>query len=718
MKDQRQYKLCNLDCASCASKIEERLSAVDAFSEVSVSFPTSMLTLKAAGESGELTDRINREISRVEPGCVAVELAKYKTAPHTDAGHSHEQEHGEGHSHTHSHSHSEAEGKWQTGTVIASAAIFVAAYFCKEIAAAPAMVSPVLFVLSILLSGWPVFIAAVKGLRHISLDEHLLVTIAVVAASCMGDFAEAAAVTLFFGVGELFEHYAVGRSRKSIAALSEIRPDTANLLLPDGTVRQVGAQGVEVGAVLQILPFERVPLDGEVLTGESTMDASAITGESAPQNAGPQSTLLSGMINGSGTLTMRVVNPYEQSAASRIIDMVENAAQRKAPAERLVTKFAKVYTPAVVILAALLAIVPPLLGGDWREWAHNALVFLVASCPCAFVLSVPLGFFAGVGAASKRGILVKGGCYIETLEKPGAVVFDKTGTLTTDQFAVTRISPVNGATEQEVLEAAALAECRSSHPIARSITEAFGKVDEARIEDFSETPGGGTRAVADGQEILCGAKRLMQAHGIDLSALPEEMIYVARGGQLLGAVSVSGKLREDSALAVKQLRALGVNRIVMLTGDHEEAARAAANACGITEYHAGLLPEEKLALLEQIKRESGITVFVGDGINDAPVLAAADAGVAMGLGTDAAIEAGDIVLTNNQPSKLPQAIALFRRCMRIIRFNITFALLVKGVVLVLGALSLAGMWAAVFADVGVTVLAVLNSARILRKSQK
>lgn len=715
MTDQRQYKLCNLDCANCAAKIEERLSTVDGFSEVSVSFATSALTLRAAGEAGELTSRINQEISRIEPGCVAVELSRYKAAPHTDQSHNHKHEHAEAHTHDQGHEHGKAEGKWQIGTVIASAVLFVVAYLCKELLPVPALISPVLFILSILLSGWPVFIAAARGLRHISLDEHLLVTIAVIAASCMGDFAEAAAVTLFFGVGELFEHYAVNRSRKSIAALSEIRPDTANLLLPDGSTRQVGAREVEVGATLQILPFERVPLDGEVLTGESTMDASAITGESVPQNAGPQSRLLSGMINGSGTLTMRVVNPYEQSAASRIIDMVENAAQRKAPAERLVTKFAKIYTPAVVILAALLAIVPPLFGGDWRTWAQNALVFLVASCPCALVLSVPLGFFAGVGAASRRGILVKGGCYVETLEKAQAVVFDKTGTLTTDQFTVTHISAVNGASEQEVLEAAAYAEYRSSHPIARSITESFGAVEEARITEFSETPGGGTHAVVDGQEILCGAKRLMQSHQIDLSALPDEMIYVARGGQLLGAVSVSGKLREDSAVAVRQLRALGVNRIVMLTGDHEEAARAAAEACGITEYHSGLLPEEKVELLEQIKRESGVTAFVGDGINDAPVLAAADVGIAMGFGTDAAIEAGDVVLTSNQPSRLPQAIALFRRCMRIIRFNIAFALIVKGAVLVLGAMSLAGMWAAVFADVGVTVLAVLNSARILRK---
>lgn len=701
MTNRRQYKLNNLDCASCASKIEERLSAIDTFSEVSVIFPTATLTLKAKGEPRELVDRINLEISRVEPGCVAVELSGDRAGSHSEQGRS--------------HTHSEAEGKWQIGTVIASAICFVTAYLCREIPAAPAILSPILFISSILLAGWPVFAAAVKSLRHISLDEHLLVTIAVVAASFMGDFAEAAAVTLFFGVGELFEHYAVGRSRKSIAALSEIRPDTANLLLPDGATQQVSAQEVEVGATLQILPFERIPLDGVVLSGESTVDASAITGESAPQNAGPESELLSGMINGPGTLTMRVVNSYAQSAASRIIDMVENAAQRKAPAERLVTKFAKIYTPAVVILAALLAIVPPLLGGDWKEWAHNALVFLVASCPCAFVLSVPLGFFAGVGAASKRGILVKGGCYIETLEKPGAVVFDKTGTLTTDQFTVTHIAAVNGVSEQAVLEAAALAECRSKHPIARSISEAFGEIEESRISNFSETPGGGTRVIADGEEILCGAKRLMQEHGVDISALPNEMVYVARGGQLLGAVSVSGKLREDSALAVKQLRALGVSRIVMLTGDHEEAAREAAAACGITEYHAGLLPEEKLEILEQIKRENGVTAFVGDGINDAPVLAAADVGVAMGLGTDAAIEAGDVVLTNNQPSKLPQAIVLFRRCMRIIRFNITFALLVKGIVLLLGALSLAGMWAAVFADVGVTILAVLNSARILSK---
>lgn len=564
-----------------------------------------------------------------------------------------------------------------------------------------------------LLAGYPVLIAAVKGLLKFRLDENLLVAIAVIAASAIGDFAEAAAVTLFFRAGELFEDFAVNRSKKSIAALSEIRPDTAHITV-NGALKAIPAQDVQPGQVITVLPFERVPLDGTVITGASTLDASAITGESVPVEAQSGFAALSGMINGSNTLEIEVTNSYGQSAASRIIKMVEEAASRKANTERTVSKFARYYTPAVVLLALVLAILPPLFTGEWILWLNRALVFLVASCPCALVLSVPLSFFAGIGAASKRGVLVKGGGFIEALAKADTIVFDKTGTLTTGELSVYRTYTAPGVEESRVQTLAAGCEYYSSHPIAKAIVSSFGRPEEQAISGFCETAGNGTSAVVNGVRVTCGSKGMMERAGIDISALPDAQVYVCAEDHAIGAIEVTGTVREDARQTVEALRELGVKRIVMLTGDNEQAAKQTAEHCSITEYRAGLLPEDKVRVLEELKQESVATAFVGDGINDAPVLTAADIGVAMGLGTDAAIEAGDIVLTNNNPSRLPDAIRLFRRTMGIVKFNIGFALAVKAVVLILGATGFAFMWAAVFADVGVSVLAVLNASRILR----
>lgn len=635
---------------------------------------------------------------------------------HTAHSHTHAEidlDCGCGHEHHHHHEQGGKKNVWPIVSLVIAAVLMAAGFILRLFDGLPEFVSDIVFVAAAVLAGYPVLIDGVKDLLKLRLDEHLLVSIAVIAACIIGEFPEAAAVTIFFQVGEMFEEFAVNRSKKSIAALTEIRPDTAHVM-EKGTLVQKRAEEIPIGSVITVLPFERVPLDGTVRTGQSSLDASAITGESIPLEASAGTNALSGMINGSGTLELEVTNTYGDSAASRIIDMVENAASRKASAERTVSKFARIYTPVIVVAAILLAVIPSLITGEWSEWIHRSLIFLVASCPCALVLSVPLSFFAGIGAASKKGILVKGGEFIEKLSKADTVVFDKTGTLTTGELSVSSVIPSHGHTEEEVLQYAAGCEYYSNHPIAKAIVTAYGRMEEASVSDFQETPGHGTAARVLGKEVLCGGKAMMEQNQLDCSALPAAQVYVCVAGELIGAVQVSGTVRADSAQAVRELKQLGVNHVVMLTGDNEQAAAQTAQACGITEYRAGLLPGDKVTALEELKKGSAGTVFVGDGINDAPVLATADVGVAMGLGTDAAIEAGDIVLTNNRPSRLSDAVRLFRRTMGIVKFNIAFALIVKMAVLLLGALGLASMWAAVFADVGVSVLAVLNASRILR----
>lgn len=637
---------------------------------------------------------------------------------HTQEGHSHthaeiDLDCGCGHEHHHHHDDSGKKSLWPVVSLIIAAVLMAAGFILRLFDPIPTFIPNIAFVAAAVLAGYPVLIEGGRDLLKLRLDEHLLVSIAVIAACIIGEFPEAAAVTIFFQVGEMFEEFAVNRSKKSIAALTEIRPDTVHVTENDALV-QKRAEEITIGTVITVLPFERVPLDGTVRSGQSSLDASAITGESIPLDAAAGTKALSGMINGSGTLEIEVTNSYGDSAASRIIDMVENAASRKATAERTVSKFARIYTPVIVVAAILLAVIPSLITGDWSEWIHRSLIFLVASCPCALVLSVPLSFFAGIGAASKKGILVKGGEFIEKLSKADTVVFDKTGTLTTGELSVSGVTPAPGHTEEEVLRYAAGCEYYSNHPIAKAIVAAYGETDESAVSDFQETPGNGTTARVLGREVLCGGKNMMIQRRIDLSALPAAQVYVCVDGELTGAIQVSSTVRDDSAQAVRELKQLGVKHVVMLTGDNEKAAAQTAQACGITEYRASLLPGDKVSALEELKTDSAGTVFVGDGINDAPVLATADVGVAMGLGTDAAIEAGDIVLTNNRPCRLADAIRLFRRTMGIVKFNIAFALIIKAAVLLLGALGFATMWAAVFADVGVSVLAVLNASRILQ----
>ena len=570
--------------------------------------------------------------------------------------------------------------------------------------------------------GWDVLWKAVRNILHGQVfDENFLMALATVGAFATGEYSEGVAVMLFYQIGEWFQRYAVGRSRKSITALMDIRPDHANLVGPDGTAQEVDPDEVSVGSTILVKPGERVPLDGTVLDGDSMLDTAALTGESVPRHAAAGDAVVSGCINGSGLLRVRVDKPYGESTVAKILDLVENAGEKKAKAENFITKFSRWYTPAVVIAALALAVLPPLvLGGGWAGWVHRALIFLVISCPCALVISVPLSFFGGIGGASRRGILVKGGAYMEVLANTGTVVFDKTGTLTKGVFSVTAVHPLE-IDKAQLVELAALAESYSTHPIAASLRTAYGQApDTARVADYEELSGRGVRAKVDGRTVCVGNGRLMDEAGAEWHEchLTGTVAHVAVDGRYAGHIVISDEVKPDAAAAIAALKAAGVHKTVMLTGDAKEVGEAVAKQLGIDEAHTQLLPAGKVEHMEQLlagQPKGEALAFVGDGVNDAPVLARADVGIAMGgIGSDAAIEAADVVLMDDKPSKLAEAVRISRRTLRIVHQNIVFALAVKALVLVLGALGMANMWEAVFADVGVMVLAILNAMRALK----
>ena len=574
-----------------------------------------------------------------------------------------------------------------------------------------------------LVAGWDVLRKAVKGIQNRQpFDECFLMAVATVGAFALGEYVEGCAVMIFYQVGELFQSVAVGKSRRSIAALMDIRPDYANLEQPDGSLEQVDPDEVEVGSVIVVQPGERVPIDGVVVEGSSALN----TGESLPREVKAGDDIISGCVNLSGVLRVKTSREFGESTVSRILDLVENSSMKKARTENFITRFARVYTPAVCYGALALAVLPPLvlalMGQPARvgDWIYRALTFLVISCPCALVISIPLSFFGGIGGASTCGILVKGSTYLEELSRTGTVVFDKTGTLTRGVFEVTGIYPAAGTDRDSLLETAALAESYSKHPISQSLKQAWGKeLDPARVADVEELGGYGITARVDGQAVAVGNARLMAKLGLSPAA-PDQIgtiIHVARDGVYAGAIVISDVVKPTAAKAIAGLKRAGVRRTVMLTGDTEAVARSVANQLGISEYRAGLLPEDKVTqvealLAEKLPREN--LAFVGDGINDAPVLSRADLGIAMGaLGSDAAIEAADIVLMDDDPARIALAMDISRRTIRIVYQNIVFALVVKAACLLLGALGLAGMWLAIFADVGVMVLAVLNATRAL-----
>ena len=583
-----------------------------------------------------------------------------------------------------------------------------------------------LFLPAYLVIGWDVLKRAAVNIAHGQVfDENFLMAIATIGAFCTGffgegEYPEAVFVMLFYQVGELFQDYAVGKSRKSISELMDIRPDYANLWR-DGELSQVDPEEVDVGDEIAVKPGERIPLDGVVLEGESSVNTAALTGESLPRQVCPGDEVVSGCVNESGLLRVKVTKAFGESTVSKILDLVENSSAKKAKVENFITKFARWYTPAVVIAAVLLAVLPPLIGGGgWADWVNRALMFLVVSCPCALVVSVPLSFFGGIGGASRSGVLVKGGNYLEVLSKAEIVVFDKTGTLTRGVFRVTELHPQQ-CTESELLELAALAESYSDHPISRSLKEAYGKEpDKSRVTQTEELAGRGVRALIDGKTVHAGNDKLMNEIGAKWNSCERigTAVHIAADGEYLGHIVISDELKPDAKEAVAALKAQGVRKTVMLTGDAKEVGESVARELGLDEVYAQLLPGDKVEKVEELlqeKSENGKLVFVGDGINDAPVLSRADIGVAMGaLGSDAAIEAADVVLMDDKPSKIAGAMRISRGTMKIVRENVGFALGVKALVLLLSALGLSSMWAAVFADVGVMILAVLNASRALR----
>ena len=577
------------------------------------------------------------------------------------------------------------------------------------------------YLLPYLIIGWDVLWEAVEHIfRGQVFDENFLMAVASVAAFCVGEYPEAAAVMLLYQVGELFQSCAVGKSRKSIAAMMDIVPEYANLETPDG-LSETDPDEVPVGSVIVVKPGERIPLDGVVLEGESLIDTAALTGESVPRRAAPGAELISGCVNGSGTLRVRTTKAYADATVTRILELVENASSRKARVEGFITRFAKYYTPIVTLCAVLLAVLPPLLlGKEWGEWIRRACIFLVVSCPCALVISVPLGFFGGIGAASRKGILVKGSNYLESLSKLSTLVFDKTGTLTKGEFKVSAVRPAVG-TEAELLELAALGESYSNHPIAASVREACGREPAlGRVQAAREIAGQGVLAEFEGQELLVGSARLLRERGVDFTPSNEAgtLVYVALGDVYRGLIVISDGLKDGAAEALRAVKAAGVDKTVMLSGDRKQAAEAVAKALGLDGVEAELLPEDKVSALEKLlAAQSGDRTlgYVGDGLNDAPVLTRADVGIAMGsLGSDAAIEAADVVIMDDDLRKLPVAIRIARKTLRIVKQNIVFALSVKFIILILGALGIANMWLAVFGDVGVSVIAILNSMRTLR----
>ena len=580
------------------------------------------------------------------------------------------------------------------------------------------------FLVPYLIIGWDVLWKAIRNILHGQVfDENFLMALATVGALVLGDYPEATGVMLFYQVGELFQSYAVGRSRRSIAALMDIRPDYANIRR-DGQLVQVDPEEVAAGDTIVVQPGEKIPLDGVVLSGESTLDTAALTGESMPRQALPGSEVISGCVNLSGLLEVQVTKEFGQSTVSKILDLVENATAKKAKAENFITRFARWYTPAVVIAAAALAVIPSLVVGGWQIWLERALIFLVISCPCALVISVPLSFFGGIGGASRCGILVKGGNYLEALTRSDIVVFDKTGTLTKGVFAVSDIRPQPGFSKDQLLETAALAESYSNHPISQSLRAAWqGQIDTARAGQVQEIAGQGLLATVDGGRVAAGNARLMEGMGLSPAACdqPGTVVHLALEGQYMGYILISDQVKPDAADAIAALKQQGVRKTVMLTGDNQATGEAVAAQLGLDEVHTQLLPADKVERVEQLLGQCKAgrhLVFVGDGVNDAPVLSRADIGIAMGaMGSDAAIEAADIVLMDDSPAKIGTALSIARKTMRIVHQNIVFALGVKGLFLLMGAFGAANMWEAVFADVGVAVIAILNATRALNISE-
>ena len=703
----KRFILRDLGCPNCAAKMEAAIRKLEGVSEAAVVFASGTLIMKMdASNAGAIIESAKAIVKGIEPEVEVVDPPVPDSAG------------------CDSHDHAALSGnalrsKWLRLAV--SGAVFASAVVTSHLEG-PAYAAAALYLFSYLFSGGNVLLNAGRNiLKGRIFDEDFLISIATIGAFAIGYYDEGVAVMLFFQVGMLLQSAAAGRSRRSIAELMDIRPDYANLKT-GGDVKTVSPEAVEPGDLILVKPGEKIPLDGVVTEGESMVDASALTGESVPREVLQGSEVLAGFVNKNGLLTIRVTKAFGQSTASKILDMMQNASTKKAPVENAITTFARYYTPAVTGAALLIATIPPLaLSQPFGEWVYRALVFLVISCPCALVLSIPLGFFGGIGAASRIGVLVKGGNYLEALRDVDTIAFDKTGTLTKGVFAVSLVRPNSGFGKDELLRMAALAGAHSAHPVAVSIRKAYARgVNAGGVGSFEEIAGFGTKADVGGKTVLVGNARLMDRENVvyEASDSAGTVIYVSIAGQFAGTIVISDQIRPDSASTIRLLRESGVRKLVMLTGDNKAAADAAARELGLDAVYAELLPDRKVSVVEELLKEvpeKRKLVFVGDGINDAPVLARADVGVAMGgLGSDPAIEAADVVLMTDEPGLLLGAIAVARKTKRIVWQNIAIALGVKAAVLLLGAIGLASMWAAVFADVGVALLAVLNALRVLR----
>ena len=737
MGNDRTFKLTlsGLDCANCANKIEDRVNRLELVEEANLNFSTSQLTvlIKESALKTDVITEIKRIVKQLEPHVVVEERVStqvvHKSSCCGGSCSSHtESHHGQaGHSHEHSHKTLDNESSSKVFSFIKENAwlllgviIFLAIHTFKPVG----ILEVVLYGVSYLLIGGKVLLTAFRNItRGEIFDENFLMMVATVGAFAIGEYPEAIAVMLFYEIGELFQSYAVNRSRKSISSLLDIRADHANLVTESGT-KEVAPEAVSIGDLIVIKPGERVPLDGEIIEGECYLDTSALTGESIPRLISVGEEILAGCINTNALVKVRVTKVAGESTVARILELVENASSKKAQTEKFITKFARVYTPIVVLLAVLIAIIPPFVFQvNFSTWLYRALSFLVVSCPCALVVSIPLGFFAGLGGASKQGVLVKGGNYLEALNHVETVVFDKTGTLTKGVFKVSQIKPVN-MNEAEFIELAAYAESQSTHPIAKSIVDAYTQViDTTVLSQYEEIAGHGIKVFVGDKEVLIGNVKLMQRANLNVAEVDAigTIIHMVVNQQYVGYMVIADEIKENSKAAIAKLKQHGVSKVVMLTGDHEGVAKKVAAELGVDEVYAGLLPHQKVEHVEEIlehKTKDKNVVFVGDGMNDAPVLARADIGVAMGgIGSDAAIEAADVVLMEDDPMALVKAINKAKQTSTILYQNIIFALGVKILVMILVACGLATMWAAVFADVGVTILAVMNSTRAL-KSKK
>ena len=734
MKDIKLY-LDGLNCANCAGKIEDKVNKLTDVDEAVLNFSTKLLliTPKEGVSEEELEEKVEKIVLDLEPDVkVLKDKNKMKSSVNIfndrccGEGKSHKHNNGESHSHSHEHGHSHSHGG-NSGIEkkeLFRLGIALTLFIIGMIVNLDKMYEFIIFGVAYIIAGGEVLLRAFKNiLRGQVFDENFLMAIATIGAFAIGEFPEGVAVMLFYEVGEMFQDYAVNKSRKSISDLMNIRPDFANLIDLNGEEKRVSPESVNVGSIIVVRAGEKVPLDGVVLSGEATLDVSALTGESLPKEVEAKDDVLAGSINKSGLLKIKVTKSFGESTVSKILDLVENAGNKKSPTEKFITKFARYYTPVVVFSALALAIILPLVisGESFSPWISRALIFLVVSCPCALVVSIPLGYFAGIGLASKNGILIKGSNYLEALNNVESIVFDKTGTLTKGTFKVRKSESTSKLTNEELLKLGAYTEYYSNHPIAKSIVSEFNEeINKDLISNYEEISGKGIKVDIDGETFLAGNSKLMDMFNIKITPIHEigTVVYLANENSELGYIVISDEIKEDSKEAISGLKEIGVKQTIMLTGDNEKVGDSVAKELGLDKAYCSLLPQNKVEKLEQIfedKSKGKKVAFVGDGINDAPVLARADIGIAMGgVGSDAAIEAADVVIMDDKPSKIIKAIKIAKKTNKIVWQNIIFALGVKIIILIFGALGMANKWEAVFGDVGVTLIAVINSSRILK----